>query len=207
MLKVPFKLDTVLSSAVIRIGTEYTSAAAGSIAMNSQNPAGFLVNGKMDDGEKSFNPSLDSWRVIYGDFGAFLCRTVFSPELLKHVKITQGILDDETYVAPPEREPGAYGLMYQDWDITDLPGGSYTLFLEFYFPPHYKPGDEKAYVNYLDNPLMLREGAQEIKNLNMLIPIPGEVYEKSRSYEKTVKATEKFNKFREQTVDVDAGVK
>jgi len=67
--------------------------------------------------------------------------------------------------------PGRTGSCTRIWDITDLPGGSYTLFLEFYFPPHYKPGDEKAYVNYLDNPLMLREGAQEIKNLNMLIPI------------------------------------
>jgi len=200
-LNVPFRLDTVFSSAVIRIGTEYTRAAAGAVAMNSQNPQGVLVDGRMSAQERRFDPGLDRWRVIYGDFGSFLCRTVFPPELLAHVRITQGMLDDATVEAPPEREPGAYGFMYQDWDITDLPGGTYTLFLEFYFPARYGPGDERAFVDYLDCPLRLRSGAREAANLNRLVPAPGETYRKNRSYRATVKATQRFNRHRQQTVD------
>jgi len=196
LFNVPFKLDTVISSAVIRIGTEYTKGATGSIAMNSENPKGFLVDGKMDDGEEKFNPHVDKWRILYGDFGSFLCRTVFTPEILKHVKITQGIIDDAARVDPPEEEPGAYGFMYQDWDITNLPRGSYNLFLEFYFPSFYKVGDEKEYVNYLDNPMKVSRSGQETLNQTHIIPNIGEMYQKNRSYEKTIKATAKFNKNR-----------
>jgi hypothetical protein len=177
VFNVPFKLDTVLTSFIARFGVDYTPEVLGSMAYSSNNKKGFLIDGKMSDDEKNFfNPELDEWRMITGKFGTLLTRTILTPEIKDHIKITMGIIDDVNQKYPPERIPGTIGYVYQDWDATHLPKGTYYLFVEHYFVPHYKPGDEVKYVNYIDNPIRFRVDGKEQTNLPLLLPNVGKRY-------------------------------
>ncbi len=160
--QIPFRLDKVVSSLVMRFGTDYNKNVIGARVVNSSNPQGFLVDGKMDDDElNNFNPVFDKWRLITGDCGTFMTRTIPTQEILKHVKMSMGLIDDITQVYPPESDPGTIGYLYQDWDIGKAPKGTYYMFLDFYWVPNYKPGDEFKYTNYMDHPLKIQVGDQE----------------------------------------------
>jgi hypothetical protein len=172
---IPFKLDTVLTSFVFRVGTDYNENAYGAKIYNSCNPKGYLVNGKMD-GEDTFDPGVDSWRLITDDFGTFMTRTIFTPEIWKKIKVSMGLIDDVSKAYPPEVYPGTIGYLWQDWNLTGLKRGAYYLFMEFYCIPNYRPGKEIQYVNYLDHPLKIRVGTQEGKSQALLIPELGKKY-------------------------------
>jgi hypothetical protein len=176
MYNVPFQLNTVLTSAVIRFGTDYNPTVIGSWSCNSNNPDGFIVDGKMGDAEKNFNPKVDAWRLITGDFGTYMTRTIFTPEILRDIKITMGVIDDISQEYPPEKYPGSIGYLWQDWDISALKRGKYYLFLDFCHPPHYKKGDEMKYVNYMDHPVRLKVGTSEGQNKPLLLPNLGAKY-------------------------------
>jgi hypothetical protein len=173
----PFRLDSVLTSAVIRFGTDYSEEVLGSKLYSSTNPKGFLVNGKMDETEKNFsNTELDEWRIITGSFGTFITRTILTPEIKRDISITMGLIDNIDQKYPPERFPGTIGYLYQDWNIGHLAKGKYYLFLEFYYPPHYKSGDEAQYVNYIDHPLKEQVGNQSGVSQLLIIPNVGKKY-------------------------------
>ena len=87
-----------------------------------------------------------------------------------------GLIDDANYKNPPEREPGTYGFLYQDWNIGQIPKGHYVLFLEFYHVPHYKKGDEVKYVKYQDDPVKIKVGSIEEENITRLVPEVGKKY-------------------------------
>ena len=176
IFQAPFRMNKILSSFIIRFGTDYGEEVLGTRAYNSSNPQGFLVDGKMDKDEKNFNPAVDKWRLITGDFGTFMTRTVFTPEILESMKVTMGLIDDVSTPDPPESHPGNIGYIWQDWDVGQLRRGTHYFFLEFYFLPHYKPGDEIQYVNYLDHPLKIRVGEEEGVNQSLLIAKLGKRY-------------------------------
>jgi hypothetical protein len=179
MFKMPFKPSKLGVSIVIRFGTDYNpGTTSGSTIHNSNQSQGFLVDGKMDDGEEKFNPEFDRWRLIANDRmgGAFMTRTVLTPAIRENIKITMGLIDDDTRKDPPETYPGLRGYLWQDWDVSRLPRGKYWLFLEFYGIPAWKPGDEIPYCNYLDHPLKIRVGNQEKASLPMILPELGERY-------------------------------
>jgi len=181
MFNMPFKLSTLGSSMVVRFGTDYSPNSFTDMwNYNSNNPKGFPINGKMDEAKKNFNPGLDTWRLMKSDQmgGAFMTRTILTPAIKEHIKITMGLIDDSTKKDPPEKYPGLYGFLWQDWDITRLPRGESWFFLEFYFIVPYKPGDEVPYCNYMDHLLKIRSGSQECVNRAMLLPELGERYKK-----------------------------
>ncbi len=174
---IPFRLDSVLTSAVIRFGTDYSEEVLGSKLYSSTNPKGFLVDGKMDEAEKGFfNPDLDEWRIITGTFGTFITRTILTPEIKENINVTMGLIDDINQKYPPEKFPGTIGYLYQDWDVGHLTKGKYYLFLEFYYPPHYKSGDEVQYMNYIDHPLKIQAENQVGTSQLLLIPNVGKKY-------------------------------
>ncbi len=154
----PMRIDKVVSSMVIRFGSDYAPTAKGSMLYNSSNPQGFLVDGQMDDSEHNFNAEADNWRVMTGEFGTFLTRSVFTEEILESLNISMGLIDDESEPDPPEKYPGNIGHLWQDWNVGRLHAGVHFFYLEFYFPPHYQLGDEKQYLNYLDHPLQIVSG-------------------------------------------------
>jgi hypothetical protein len=175
---VPLQFDIPLSnmkklgiSMVIRFGSDYNPSVIGSKCYSSTNPKGFDVDGKMDDGEENFNPEFDNWRLITGDFGTFITRTMLTPEIRQNVRIKMGIIDDINSDHSPEKYPGCIGFVWQDWDFSYAKKGSHRMFCEFYHPPHpYKKGyDEIQYVNYIDNPLKIKSENQEGKNLGLFM--------------------------------------
>jgi hypothetical protein len=106
-------------------------------------------------------------------------RTIFTQKLLdEDIKIKFGIIDDSTFKNPPESQPGTYGCIWQEWDITKVKGGKYVLFLEFYTIPWYKPGDEKEYTKYMDKPLKIRTSVTERQNYTLILPEVCQKYKK-----------------------------
>jgi hypothetical protein len=156
---------------VIRFGTDYTSDVLGSRCYSSTSrEEGYLINGKMDDDEANYPSQMDNWRLITGDFGTFMTRTMLTREIKDNVKISMGLIDDENYKYPPEAFPGSIGYVWQDWDFSDGAKGIYHLYVEFYTIPYYKKGDEVAYLNYLDHPLKIQVGSQESTSQMLLRP-------------------------------------
>jgi hypothetical protein len=172
----PFKIERVVTSLHLRIGTDYAPAVKGSTYYNSNNLQGVYIDGTMDATHDNFNPQLDQWRVMTGEWGSFMTRSVLTPEAAGYLDIVQGITDDETFVDPPETYPGCIGWTWQDWRIGQLPGGHYTFYLEYYAPPNYKPGVEVIYLNYLDHPIRLRVGNQIYENDVRLFGVPGKEF-------------------------------
>ena len=163
IFQVPFRMRRIVSSLVVQAGTDYNRNAIGARVINSSNPQGFLVDGRMDDDElNNFDPEYDNWRLITGGCGTFMNRTIFpNPEFKKYVTGSMGYIDDVSQAYPPESEPGTIGYLYQEWDIGKIPKGTYYGFLEFYWVPNYEPGDELKYTNYMDHPLKIQAGDQE----------------------------------------------
>ncbi|UCD84193.1 MAG: hypothetical protein JSU92_13075 [Deltaproteobacteria bacterium] len=159
----------VLKEAVIRFGTDYGPNALGSMTYNSNNLQGFVVDGKMDDGEEDFNPAPDTWRVLTGSCGTFMTRSLF-PDPIEGFEVKMGLIDDQKDKDPPEQSPGNIGYMWQDWDLTSAKGfvGDYRFYLEFSHPPNYQLGDEVPYLNYIDHPLKLIIGENKVDNQPLL---------------------------------------
>ncbi|KQC08720.1 MAG: hypothetical protein APR62_04125 [Smithella sp. SDB] len=182
MVTIPLRPSALGSSLVVRFGTDYNpNAFSDMYAYNSSNPKGFLINGKMDEAKKNFNPEFDSWRLVRGEQmgGAFMTRTIINPKLRNLLKLKMGLIDDNTRKDPPENYPGLYGFMWQDWDISDVPKGKYCFcFLEFYGISPYRQGDEISYCNYMDHLLKIRSGNQECINRATLLPELGDRYKK-----------------------------
>jgi hypothetical protein len=132
----------------------------------------------MDDAKRNMNPEFDSWRLLASERmgGAFMTRTILTPEIRENIKITMGLIDDSTKKDPPEQFPGSCGYLWQDWDFTKANKGKYWLYLEYYGIPGYKKGDEVAYCNYMDHPIRIRGNNQERINQPMFLPELGQRY-------------------------------
>ena len=182
IVTIPIRPSALGSSLVVRFGTDYApNAFSDMYAYNSSNPKGFLINGKMDEAKKNFNPEFDSWRLVRGEQmgGAFMTRTIVNPKYRQYLKLKMGFIDDNTMKDSPENNPGLYGYMWQDWDISDIPSGKFCFcFLEFYGISPYKPGDEISYCNYMDHLLKIKSGNQESINRATLLPELGDRYKK-----------------------------
>jgi hypothetical protein len=177
LFNIPFRLDSVVTSAAIRFGTDYSPEAIGAKIYSSSIKDGFLVDGKMDNDESTFSSAtLDQWRMITGKFGTFITRTMLTKQIQDNISIPMGYIDDINLSAPPEKYPGTLGFLYQDWVVSHLQKGKYYLFLEFYYPDHYKRGDEVAYVNYLDNPVKIQVGSAQQENEGLFLANVGKKY-------------------------------
>jgi hypothetical protein len=179
LIDIPFRLDRVVSSLTFRTGTDYNENAFGAKVYNSNNLQGFLVDGKMDDGEKNFNPAADEWRLMVGKAGILMSSTVYPPEFLKYLDRSAGLIDDITKKDPPETYPGCIGYLWQDWNVGKVPKGKYYLFVYFYQPANpkgYTPGYEIPFMNYQNKQLKIRGGGKEETNRTQIIANIGKRY-------------------------------
>jgi len=168
-------------TAVVRIGTDFNPAIKGSRYYSSTTrPEGYLVNGMMDDDEKDYPIAGDDWRLITGDWGTLMNRTILTGTAKDNIGITMGMIDDETDPNPPESFPGDIGYVWQDWNFSNALKGNYIVYAEFYTIPHYKTGDEKHFLNYMDHPLHCRVGSRE--GVSRISYRPGEYEERYRKH-------------------------
>jgi hypothetical protein len=104
-LSFPFKVERLVSSCYMRIGTDYSPEVIPSMYYSNTNPQGVLINGKMDETDINFNPAADQWRVMTGKWGSLMTRNVLKPETEQQLEIVQGITDDAAFIDPPEKYP------------------------------------------------------------------------------------------------------
>jgi len=169
----PFKIERVVTSLSMRIGTDFSPVVKDSMFYNNNNLEGDTINGRMDETEANFNPKADSWRVMVGDWGAMMTRSVLTTEAENYLQIVQGITDDETYENPPETFPGNIGWTWQDWRIGQLPGVTIPFTWNSTPPPHYKPGGEVPYLNYMDHPITVKINGTLYENQARIFGKPG----------------------------------
>ncbi len=176
ILNVPFQLDKLVSSAHIVLGTDYNENAIGGITANSENPKGFLIDGKMDQDEIAFNTSFPEWRLLHGEFGAFLNRLYIPKEALKDIVACGGYIDDMAKPDPPESYPGSIGNLFLFIDLGKVKRGRYEMFMQESYLPHYKLGDERSFQNVMDCLLKIRIMSQTDENDLFFICTLGKKY-------------------------------
>ena len=163
-LQIPRGFHRVVSSADLRFGTDYSPNAIGSFFLNSELSEPLIIDGRMSEAEKRFPRGQDRWRIFYGPYGVLMTRVLYPPELLEKVEVRQGYIDDLETPMPVERYPGSIGYAYTEILAEKLQAGTYRVFLDFYFPPHYQPGDETVFLQLRDNPLRIRIGDRSTEN-------------------------------------------
>ena len=163
-LHIPRGFRRVVSSANLRFGTDYSPHAIGSFFRNSEISEALIIDGRMSEAEERLPKRRDQWRIFYGPYGVLMTRVLYPPELLEMVEIRQGYVDDLKTPMPEERYPGSIGYAYTEIHAENLRAGRYRIVLDFYFPPHYRPGDETRFLHLRDHPLRIRIGDRETEN-------------------------------------------
>jgi hypothetical protein len=117
-------------------------------------PAGFAIDGHMDDAERAFASSGD-WFVLAHHEQAILFVTRMSENLRRAVPIQLLYRDDATQPNPPERAPGTVPLAgYEGRGIERLERGRYTFAIHIFVLDRYHAGDEGHVLAELDAPLV-----------------------------------------------------
>ena len=155
-ISLPIDIEKIVTSVVVSFGTDYSPAVKGSTYYSSTNPQGILIDGQMTESDRNFNREREDWNVITGKWGSYMTRIIVPEYVYEYVTISQNIVDDESAALPPEAIFGSIGYITQDLNVSRVPKGKHTIYMEFYTPPNYQPGDEVAYLNYLDHPLVLK---------------------------------------------------
>jgi len=167
---VPFDPGLVMHRMTLAFGTDLAPAARGMRFHNSANPQGFLIDGAMDQEERSFVTTKDEWRLITGPQGTQITCTSFDPRFLTRGSVITTYLDDETVRHPPENFPGDLGAVFDELTIRGLPAGTYWIEAlgciprGFHDPKGLDPEHLKSILDVRRAPLVIRAGDQEIRN-------------------------------------------
>ena len=152
-MRVPARLDLFVSEAYGDIGSDYNHHAYGLVFMNSNNPEGTIIDGRMSPQEEGLDLSMDEWRMVTGPQGTLLRGRMPQCELTRQVKTTVHYVDDYRVADPPEQEPGQIGHVFDRGDVTHLRPGIYQADLFLFIPPWYHDGEHDRYLNMEMAPL------------------------------------------------------
>jgi hypothetical protein len=153
---VPFDLGALLQDMRFRVTTDHNKRAKGMRFVNSNNPNGADIDGKMTPEERKLNLDPYSWMVIHGTKpgrrGGWLNRIEFDKEIKAQPYLYY--MDDEKAADPPESDPGQIGnIGYDIRYMETLKKGVWRLTSYMYNVTDYQPGAEKEYLDVLDHPL------------------------------------------------------
>ncbi len=109
------------------------------------------IDGTTTDDERNLDPAHPAWHLVTGEPGTFLWWVEMPPPLVPVTRLTY--TDDAATADPPERVPGSIGEVAYKFDLFPLDVGVYHMRLFYLFPPHWKPGDERAWVDMISRPL------------------------------------------------------
>ncbi len=155
---VPFDLAAMLEEVRFRVTTDHGSRAKGFRFINSNNPSGATIDGKMDAAEKSLKLDPYAWMLIRGTTpgrkGGWFSRLLYDPGV--SAKPYLYYTDDEKAADAPESERGQFGnIGYDIRNMELLKKGVWRLTSYMYNVPDYRTGDEKELMNILDHPLRI----------------------------------------------------
>ncbi len=180
VLNVPFNPGYVITEIVTRIGTDMSPEAKGMLFFNSENLEGFRVDGLMSEREKHFNNKRDTWRLVTGPQGTIMNRSTWSDNFLDQAESVEvEYIDDEGSPDQPEFYEGQIGHACSVAKLKKLKPGTYTIFIEWYAPPHfYDPQNAnkinlevvRHYLDFQDNPLEFT--ISERHGINQARPVP-----------------------------------
>ncbi len=166
-LSVPINPGLVLTDLSLYSGTDLNSQALGSRWYNSNNPAGFAVDGNTTDDEENMDDTVDQWRLVTGAWGTMMNRSLWDPNFRKQAKIRIQFTDDVNVDDPPEYFPGQIGMAYNFSTVRSLEPGTYRIELDWYFVPHFNTtgqtgelnmGNVQAHLDMYDNLLEISTG-------------------------------------------------
>ncbi len=112
------------------------------------------LDGAMSEKEMEMRDEFIDYYVITGPQGTLISRNVFSPGTLLAEGNNIYIMDEPDKPSPPESESGRAFVGYR-FNVLQIKQGRIDFDLYLYFPPHYKRGDEVAYLNIVDHPLKI----------------------------------------------------
>ena len=130
----------------------------------------------MSQDELAFNATFPEWRLLHGDFGAFLNRLYIPEEALEDIIACGGYIDDMAKPEPPESYPGSIGNLFLSIDLGKMKKGRYEMFMQESYLPHYKSGDERGFQNVMDYPLKIRVMSQTDENGLFFVSTLGKKY-------------------------------
>jgi len=173
-IRIPFNPGYFFHSIRMTLTEDHSLGAWGMMAYNSSNPEGVMIDGRMSPEEKKWNPGRDTWRLVTGPQGTQMDRGFWDPKYLEQVhSITCEYVDDVLDENLPEDEPGQIGSIWQTNEIRNISRGEYFSHLQWCWIPRffltgegaqYRPGDEKPYLNIMDNLLRVSVGERTQEN-------------------------------------------
>jgi len=173
-IRIPFNPGYLLHSIQMSLTEDHSPSAYGMLAYNSNNPDGTLIDGVMSPQEKHWNTERDTWRIATGPQGTQMDRGYWDPEYLKQVHAISCVyVDDVSQENPPEDYPGQIGSIWQTNEIRNISRGEYFSHLQWCWIPRfffsgegsmYRPGDEKPYLDIMDNLIQVSVEDRSMKN-------------------------------------------
>ncbi|MEW5946987.1 MAG: hypothetical protein AB1742_12395 [bacterium] len=157
-IDIPIDLTTikgVVRTAYFRSTLDFNKNAVGMKYYNPHHTKGILVDGVPSAEEKKIHNEEFEWMLLAGEKqGAWMMYLVKPPPDQFPLRLNNYLVDDVNSPDPPEEEPGQIGNMgFTVANILDAKAGTHKILVYVYFPPYYKPGDEKAYLNIHKHPL------------------------------------------------------
>lgn len=156
-LNLPFRISGLFREAKLKIYTDSPPNVPNRRFYNQHNPAGVLIDGRMQENEIHFDRRPSDWQVVAGTTvqhrEGWFSRQIF---LQEHDGVTLPAFyrDDVSVPDPPEQFPGCFGCLgFEIQGVERLDAGTYSLKVQMYPMPAYRPGDEHRYLNLVDQPL------------------------------------------------------
>lgn len=160
----------VISSLSIQFGYDLSEKAVGMRFYNSNNPEGFLIDGRMDERERAMDTAIDEWRAVVGPQGAMVTTAVWDERYRRQAELHVCYEDDREHRRPPEDEPGSIGFHYNTSRVRGLEPGTYRMLLGWFFP-EVGTGETglpleriQAFLDIRKRPLRVRTGGHSFEN-------------------------------------------
>jgi hypothetical protein len=175
VIDIPFNPKYLLSYLELTVGEDHASGAMGMRIYNSNNPEGFVVDGRTSPQETDrWINDRDEWRLMTGSQGTIMNRSFWDDRYLKQMKwVKVNYRDDLSTMDLPEEDPGMIGMISQTNRVEGIKKDRYFSYLEWYWPPSflfhgpgntYRLGDEKSYLDIADHPVILKSGTVEMES-------------------------------------------
>jgi hypothetical protein len=158
-LKVPFTVEHFFKQARMRFYVDTPPDVPGRVFYNKHNPQGAPIDGVTTDAERNLDLRPSDWQVVAGTRPehreGWFSRQLFDARQAQ-VEWSTYFVDDAATPDPPEKYPGCYGCLGFDLrGMEKLPAGDFSIMVQMFPMPSYRPGDERAYLNVTDRPVAM----------------------------------------------------